>query len=105
MQTSRTGTPVHGVVVLIFDNGTEFDALIAALHFFATFIRSEEPGTAIDAEALLHSISENYIPSDQMYRKKPTSFLDDDMMPCLVNVTLSAVRKLKGQSHGTVSPI
>ena len=98
MQTSRTGTPVHGVVILIFNDSTEFDALIAALHFFATILRSEEPGTAKDAEDLSHSISENYIPYDPMYRKKPTSFLDDGMMHCLVNVALYSVQKLKEQA-------
>ena len=43
MQTSRTGTPVHGVVILFFNDSTEFDALIAALHFLPPSFALKNP--------------------------------------------------------------
>ena len=93
MQTSRTGTIINGMVVLIFDDASEYTSVVGALSSFASSITNADHCTAIDTEFIVQKMKANYTASDPLYKGSPTTSLSDSLMQCLISITLAAIRK------------
>ena len=95
MQTSRAGTCIHRIVKLIFDDQAEYDSAISVLRYFAENMPYTDRCAAIDMKYIVQSLIKNYVPSDSLYKGRPTTFLSDDKMQCLINIAFTAIWKWK----------
>lgn len=92
MQTSRAGTIADGIVQLIFDDPAEYESIVGMLHYFANNMPEPDRCTAIDMKYIIRTMDRNYQASDPLYRGKPTTFLKDDKMQCIINIAFTAIR-------------